>query len=420
MTTPSMKCRIGKTMPLMNIVQSYLLYTYQGDSEKYIPTYLKMAMDVYSDLNFNVLTSEKRVIYPIDKKLGTITLPDDMLYWAQISIIDDKDNVIPLLENDIKLLPYPEEVVAEAGCPNPKCQTDICSGVKSITAVTEVVVIDFPSPGTEYTNVTKTQIQPDGSIIKETCKWYYGFEVAYDYTVSRSAGYILNSITINGTAHTIGIAMSNISGIETALNALNLGIFDVTTVGPDTVITSLANPNVCNSINYQTVPGPLSINFTQSNPENVPAVVQKCETEQLCKVELIDECIADTPENVAVVNETCLCVRPCEKVKKLLPTIHVNDNTVYFSNTNYDRVVLTYKTTGINFGMELMVPVVAEKAMVSGLAFYSVKHKKNVTERDKENARKYYNIDKKKLIEFLYPMRIQELMNAARIFRVIK
>ena len=103
-----------------------------------------------------------------------------------------------------------------------------------------------------------------------------------------------------------------------------------------------------------------------------------------------------------------------------MPTIHVNDNTVYFSNTNYDRVVLTYKTTGINFGMELMVPVVAEKAMVSGLAFYSVKHKKNVTEREKENARKYYNIDKKKLIEFLYPMRIQELMNAARIFRIIK
>jgi hypothetical protein len=424
MTTPSMKCRIGKTMPLMNIVQSYLLYTYQGDSEKYIPTYLKMAMDVYSDLNFNVLTSEVRKIYTIDKKLGTITLPDDMLYWAQISIIDDKDNVIPLLENDIKLLPYEEEVVAEAGCPNPNCQTDICSGVKSITAVTEVVVIDFPSPGTEYTNVTKTQIQPDGSIIKETCKWFYGYETLHDYNITYNHNTprdFLYSIRINNRDYVINLLNSNISGIETALNALGLGTFVVTSVGANNLIESLGNVNIIQSIVVKSSVGvPYDFNFTQSNPENVPAVVQKCETEQLCKVELIDECIADTPENVAIVNETCLCVRPCDKVKKLLPTIHVNDGTVYFSNTNYDRVVLTYKTTGINFGMELMVPVVAEKAMISGLSFYALKHKKNVSISEKENARKYYNIDKKKLIEFLYPMRIQELMNAARVFRVIK
>lgn len=416
--TTSMTCKVGKTIPLMNIVQSYLLYSYQGDSEKYIPTYLKMAMDVYSDLNFNILTSEIRKIYTIDKKLGTLTLPDDMLYWAQVSVIDDDENVIPLIENDSTLVPY-EEVVVEAGCPNPKCNTDICSGVKSITAISEVVVIDFPEPGTEYTNVTKTQIQGDGSIIKETCKWYYGSKVVYDYTVSRSAGYILNSITINGTAHTIGISLGSIVLVEAALNALNLGTFDVTTVGPDTVITSLANPNVCNSINYQTVPGPFTIAFTQSNPETIPAVVQRCETEQICKVELTeDECIADTPENTAVVNETCLCVRRCDKVKKLLPTIHVNDGVVYFSNTNYPRVVLTYKTTGINFGIELMVPVIAERAMLSGLAYFALKHKKNVSMSEKESARKTFDIDKKKLIELLYPMRMQELIQAARMMRV--
>lgn len=418
MATTTITCKVGKTIPLMSIVQSYLMYSFQGDSEKYLATYLKMAMDVYSDLNFNILTSEIRKIYTINKKLGTITLPDDMLYWAQVSVIDDKNNVIPLIENDATLVPYAEEVVVESGCPNPKCNSDICSSVKSITAISETVTIS----GIDYTNITKTQLQPDGSIIEEVCKWYALGGIFYDYTVTGfgiNVWYEVRSIKINGVDHLLNIqTIDGALAIQNALNALGYGVFTVLDNGGTLTVNSLSNDNILESIFIFNGFGPSSdYPFTQSNPTSAQKV---CETKQICKVELnSDECIVATPENIALVNETCFCVRPCDKVKKQLPTIHVNDGVVYFSNTNYDKVVLTYKTTGINFGMELMVPVVAERAMVSGLSFFSLKHKKNVSMSEKELARKYYDIDKKKLIEILYPLRMQELINAGRITRVI-
>ena len=418
MATAPITCKVGKTIPLMNIVQSYLMYSNQGDSEKYLATYLKMAMDVYSELNFKILTSEIRKIITINKKLGTITLPDDMLYWEQISVIDDDNNVIPLIENDATLVPYEEEIVAESGCPNPNCSSDLCSSVNSITAISEVVTIN----GVEYTNVTKTQLLPDGSIIEEICKWFSkGVEYpGYELLINGADWFSLLTIKCNGTDYPLDVLYpSSNAAIEVVLNGLGIGVFAVTDeTGGYIKIQSLDNSNILNSIYlidiggiYQTLP------FTELAPQ-APTLI--CETKQLCKVEVNkDQCIVETPENIAIVNETCFCVRPCEKVKKQLPTIHVNDGVVYFSNTNYDKVVLTYKTTGINFGVELMVPVVAERAMISGLAFFALKHRKNVSMNEKESARKYYDIDKQKLIEVLNPLRIQELMNAARITRVI-
>jgi hypothetical protein len=418
MATAPITCKVGKTIPLMNIVQSYLMYSNQGDSEKYLATYLKMAMDVYSELNFKILTSEIRKIITINKKLGTITLPDDMLYWAQISVIDDDNNVIPLIENDATLVPYEEEIVAESGCPNPNCSSDLCSSVNSITAVSETVNIS----GVDHTNITKTQLLPDGSIIEEICKWYALGGVFYDYSVSGfgiNVWYTVQSIKINGVDFVVNIPTTDgILAIQTALNGLGYGTFVVTEDGGVITIISLNNDNILESVFITNGFGPNETHlFTSSNATSAEKI---CETKQICKVELNkDQCIVETPENIAIVNETCFCVKPCEKVKKLLPTIHVNDGVVYFSNTNYDKVVLTYKTTGINFGVELMVPVVAERAMISGLAFFALKHRKNVSMNEKESARKYYDIDKQKLIEVLNPLRIQELMNAARITRVI-
>lgn len=386
MATAPITCKVGKTIPLMNIVQSYLMYSNQGDSEKYLATYLKMAMDVYSELNFKILTSEIRKIITINKKLGTITLPDDMLYWAQISVIDDDNNVIPLIENDATLVPYEEEIVAESGCPNPNCSSDLCSSVNSITAVSETVNIS----GIDYTNITKTQLLPDGSIIEEICKWYALGGVFYDYTIdiSRNVWLSFGSVKINGVDFSLGMlsTLSTAAEVQDAFNALGYGTFSVVLDLAESffTITSLNNDNIVESIFITNGFGPnVTYPFTQSNPRSAEKI---CETKQICKVEVNkDQCIIETPENIAIVNETCFCVRPCEKVKKQLPTIHVNDGVVYFSNTNYDKVVLTYKTTGINFGVELMVPVVAERAMISGLAFFALKHRKK---RKHERKRK--------------------------------
>lgn len=418
MATAPITCKVGKTIPLMNVVQTFLMYSFQGDSEKYLATYLKMAMDVYSDLNFKILTSEIRKIYTINKKLGTITLPDDMMYWAQISVIDDDNNVIPLIENDATLVPYTEEIVAEAGCPNPNCSSDLCSSVNSISAISETVNIS----GIDYVNITKTQLLPDGSIIEEVCKWYALGSTYYDYSVTGigiNVWYDIESIKINGVDYMLNIpTTSDLTVIQEALNALGYGSFLVSEDGGILTIRSLNNNNILESVFVHNNFGlSTTYSFTSSNPTTAKKI---CETKQICKVELNkDQCIVETPENIAIVNETCFCVRPCDKVKKQLPTIHVNDGIVYFSNTNYDKVVLTYKTTGINFGVELMVPAIAERAMISGLAFFALKHKKNVSISEKENARKYYDIDKQKLIEVLYPLRMQELMDAARITRVI-
>lgn len=325
------KCLIGKTQPLKSFVDNYLLSAFQQDSEKYFANYMGIAQRVYKDLNFDVLTSDQKLIMPINQKLNTITLPSDVLYWNQISIIDDDNNVIPLLQNETKLLPYKNEIVPVA-CANPNCESDLCATVKAITSVVEIVTIDFPDPDTEYKNITMTQVLPDGSIIKKICKWY---PVVTDF----------------------GLTIS--------------------------------------------------------------AVEEKCTTEQICKVELTeDECIADTPENVEIVKRCC-DETPCCTIKKLLPTINILDGVVYFSNGNYDRAVLTYKTSGINFGMEVMVPEIAEEAMISGIAYYSLKHRRTASQSEKESARAYYNIDKNKLTSRLNPIREQEFNDASRIKQII-
>lgn len=324
-------CKVGKTLPLTDYVDSYLLSTNQQDSQKYYASYISFAKRVYNDLHFDVLTSERKLIIPIDKKLNTITLPDDVLYWQQISVIDDEDNdnVIPVLENDMTLLPYKEEVVPIA-CANPKCKSDLCASVKAISSVGEVVKYDFPDPDTEYTNVTRTQVWPDGSIIKEVCQWF--------------------PIIVDGS---------------------------------------------------------------------IDSVEKKCSTIQVCKVALTeDECIADTVENKEVITRCCLTNNTCCNPKKVVPTINLNDGIVYFSNGNFDRVLLTYKTSGIYFGIEIQVPEMAEEAMISGIAYYALKHKR-VSEGEKENARKIYNIDKNKLTSRLNPIREQEFVNAARIKKIV-
>lgn len=407
-------CKVGRTIPLSKIVDKYLVYSSQQDSQKYLASYLIFAKDVYADLNFNILTSEIREIFTIDKKLGTITLPDHLLYWLQVSVIDDKDNLIPLLENTKHLLPNTPEVVAVVGCPNPKCECDICASVKSISAITEVVTID----DIEYTNIIKTQVQSDGSIIKETCKWYATGQTTKDYVGSYGINiwYYIDTIKINGVDHTVNQSTTvDPADIQATLNALNLGTFIVTASMGMLTIQSLQNPNTLNSFHIQAGFAPeATVPFVATNPNTA---VLRCNTELICKVELDEnECIVDTPVNIATVNECCFPV--CNHKKKDLPTINVRDGVIYFSNLNYNRVVLTYKTSGINFGIELMVPEIAEQAMMAGINYFAVKLK-NTSLSVKENNKTEYELEKRKLVKVLFPMRIQELLDAARTTHII-
>lgn len=428
----ALSCHVGKSKPLIDVVNAYLLYTYQQDSEKYLPAYLKMAMDVYSDLNFNVLTSEVREIMTIDKKLGAIKVPDNAMYWLNIAAINDDGTMIPLLENNSKVLPNFKEEIIPVSCPNPKCKSDLCADVRSVTAVSEVVVID----GTEYTNVTQTQVNPDGSIIRETCKWYPKLQSTTNNEVfipveinggSFAVQFEFNKININGNeieCRTTLITVSDITTLITNLNNLGFGTFTYSVEANGITITSNSNTNALNYVYIiPNMQSPATYYFrVEPGPIVNNGVAQKiCTTEQICKVDLDEDgCIEDTPANKEVISESCVCVPMCCKYpKKEVPTVSYNDGYIYFSNMNYGRVVLTYKTSGINFGQVVMVPEVAEQAIVSGIAYYSIKHKRNASISDKENARKYYNIDRKKLIEKMYPIRMQELINAAHITSVI-
>lgn len=414
-------CNIGKTRPLIDMVNGYLLYTYQTDSEKYLPNYLKFASDVYSDMQFNILTSEIKKIYTIDKKLGTVKLPDDLLYLQQVSAIHEEDEtLIPLLEDNGVLLPY-EEVVAKELCPNPNCKVDICSDVRAITSVSETVTID----DVDYTNVISTQLLPDGSVIEKNCRWYAVPSYTHDYTLSMDYSVqneTLYSITINGTIYIINQNFNNLTNVANALNALDLGVFTVVQhpFSVFVIVSSANNPNILTKIS---IVGYITndIFFDSSDEQLVITAEEKCTTVQKCKLELDEDlCVIDTPENKVKVQDCCCnFFRPCNKRPLPAPTMSELDGTLYFSNNNYDRVLIVYKTSGINFGQTTMVPEIAEQAMISGLTYYALKHKHNISEREKENARKIYNIDKNKLVQMLFPIRIQEIINASRVTKII-
>ncbi len=125
--------------------------------------------------------------------------------------------------------------------------------------------------------------------------------------------------------------------------------------------------------------------------------------------------MVDTPANVVKIKNCCTCYDTCcdKKHDLSLPTINVHDGIIYFSNNHYPKILLTYKTSGINFAQETMIPTIAEQAMIAGLAFNALKYKKNVSTTEKEMARAYYNMEKNKLVRVMFPLRIQELINAA-------
>lgn len=93
----------------------------------------------------------------------------------------------------------------------------------------------------------------------------------YDYVATSAlygAAYNFRSIKLNGNVYVINLISTNLSGIETALNALGLGVFTVTSPAANLVVTSLGNRYVIESIVIETLVGPVytTYNAIQSNP----------------------------------------------------------------------------------------------------------------------------------------------------------
>ncbi len=94
---------------------------------------------------------------------------------------------------------------------------------------------------------------------------------AHDYVITSTlygAGYNLDSIQIEGVTYPIGILTTNLSAINTALNAIGLGTFVATSPAANLVITSLGNRYVVNLATIETIAGPsyTTFNAIQTNP----------------------------------------------------------------------------------------------------------------------------------------------------------
>lgn len=101
--------------------------------------------------------------------------------------------------------------------------------------------------------------------------------IAHDYTItsaSYGSGYKLYSLEINGYPYIIDLLTTNLSGIQTALNAIGLGSFVVTSPAANIVITSLGNKYTIGSAVIETLAGP---SYASVSPVITNAVlVGKC------------------------------------------------------------------------------------------------------------------------------------------------
>lgn len=94
---------------------------------------------------------------------------------------------------------------------------------------------------------------------------------AYTYVITSNqygGTYNLYTITIDGVVYSINIVSTNLAGLTTALNALGLGTFTVTSPAANLVVTSVGNRYVVNSMVVKNSIGPVftTFNAVQSTP----------------------------------------------------------------------------------------------------------------------------------------------------------
>jgi len=152
---------------LLDVVNALLIR--EGDvAGKNRAQYMAVAKDVYRALELHGVKDTKRVILSIDKRTGTVTLPDDYLFFSTIYIIGKTGKLVPLIHNgDIS-----EEVIdlsvrksCDCDC---GCSGEICRNISNYEAFERTVEMPMPDGSAGcFLETTKKKINKDGSYIQE-------------------------------------------------------------------------------------------------------------------------------------------------------------------------------------------------------------------------------------------------------------
>ena len=160
----SSRCMVARE-PLTKMIKSLLIRENDVLGEKF-RQYLEIGKDVYRDLNLYAIREAKRYWIEVDKQLNAITLPDNVLLWSSVSIVDDCGQIRPLIMNknltgEIIELGLAKDCACQCGC-----QSALCVQLNHYEVITKDVTAPMPNGSFQvFTTTEKKTIYPNGDLL---------------------------------------------------------------------------------------------------------------------------------------------------------------------------------------------------------------------------------------------------------------
>lgn len=123
--------------------------------------FLKLAPDVFQDMEMNVIKEPKRELFGINRRTWTVDLPCRIDELESVSFIDCYGIIHPVFRNE-RLHRDIVDIKATKNC-ECQCSSELCNLIKGYVGITEVITVDTPEGGTEdFTCITRKYVTPNG------------------------------------------------------------------------------------------------------------------------------------------------------------------------------------------------------------------------------------------------------------------
>ena len=130
--------------------------------------YKDIALDVFRDMNLNVIKDTKRYFIEVDKRTNTITIPDGFLFRSSLSVVDECNQIIQIAANpsivrDIVDIAADKDCHCECGC-----KGSLCGQIAKYEPILHETQELMPNGSTQtFTSTTIKKVNPDGSFVIE-------------------------------------------------------------------------------------------------------------------------------------------------------------------------------------------------------------------------------------------------------------